>query len=39
LTVFKTPSCACFDGWIAHMREAGATAATLAELEQEAAAA
>ncbi len=23
LTVFKTPTCACCDGWIAHMREAG----------------
>ncbi len=25
LTVFKTPTCACCDGWIAHMREAGFT--------------
>ena len=23
LTVFKTPTCACCDAWIAHMREAG----------------
>ena len=23
LTVFKTPTCACCDGWIEHMREAG----------------
>ena len=23
LTVFKTPTCACCDGWIAHMRAAG----------------
>lgn len=26
LTVFKTPTCACCDGWISHMREAGFTA-------------
>ncbi|MCS6627893.1 DUF411 domain-containing protein [Roseibacterium beibuensis] len=25
LTVFKTPTCACCDAWIAHMREAGFT--------------
>lgn len=25
LTVFKTPTCACCDGWISHMREAGFT--------------
>ncbi|MDI1327742.1 MAG: DUF411 domain-containing protein [Brevundimonas sp.] len=25
LTVFKTPTCACCDGWIAHMRESGFT--------------
>lgn len=23
LTVYKTPTCPCCDGWIAHMREAG----------------
>ncbi|KQY86595.1 MULTISPECIES: DUF411 domain-containing protein [unclassified Brevundimonas] len=27
LTVFKTPSCACCDGWISHMRAAGFTTA------------
>ncbi|MGZ9113965.1 MAG: DUF411 domain-containing protein [Brevundimonas sp.] len=32
LTVFKTPTCACCDGWIAHMREAGFTA-TITVLE------
>lgn len=26
LTVFKTPTCPCCDGWIAHMRRAGFTA-------------
>lgn len=26
LAVFKTPTCACCDAWIAHMREAGFTA-------------
>lgn len=25
LTVFKTPTCACCDGWVTHMREAGFT--------------
>lgn len=25
LTVFKTPTCACCDAWIAHMQEAGFT--------------
>ena len=25
LTVFKTPTCPCCDGWIAHMRQAGFT--------------
>jgi len=25
LTVFKTPTCPCCDGWIGHMREAGFT--------------
>ena len=25
LTVFKTPTCACCDAWIAHMRQAGFT--------------
>lgn len=25
LTVFKTPTCRCCDGWITHMREAGFT--------------
>lgn len=25
LTVYKTPTCACCDGWIAHMRKAGFT--------------
>lgn len=35
LTVFKTPTCACCDGWIAHMREAGftTTVTVLASLE------
>src|SRR5688572_12390510 len=23
LTVYKSPTCACCDGWVAHMREAG----------------
>lgn len=23
LTVYKTPTCGCCDGWVAHMREAG----------------
>lgn len=27
LMVFKTPTCACCDAWIAHMREAGFTTA------------
>jgi hypothetical protein len=25
LTVYKSPTCACCDGWIAHMRQAGFT--------------
>lgn len=25
LTVFKTPTCACCDAWITHMRQAGFT--------------
>lgn len=25
LTVFKTPTCPCCDGWVTHMREAGFT--------------
>lgn len=28
LTVFKTPTCACCDGWISHMRDAGFTVST-----------
>ncbi|WP_125255837.1 DUF411 domain-containing protein [Brevundimonas fluminis] len=27
LTVYKTPTCPCCDGWVAHMREAGFTTA------------
>lgn len=27
LTVYKTPTCPCCDGWIAHMRQAGFTVA------------
>ncbi|HYC97984.1 DUF411 domain-containing protein [Brevundimonas sp.] len=27
LAVYKSPTCACCEGWIAHMREAGFTAA------------
>lgn len=26
LTVYKTPTCPCCDGWVAHMRQAGFTA-------------
>lgn len=35
LTVFKTPTCACCDAWIAHMREAGfnATVTIVADLQ------
>lgn len=35
LTVFKTPTCPCCDGWITHMREAGfvATITILPDLQ------